>query len=106
MKSGYVVKGGTVRGYWNTAKRIAVQNRYRSGTKVGQKWDMCRARWGEKLGPAAPLSHHRGGLSDRVHLEGRSKIPKQAAGCKNKPKPDRAEKAPQTHSKALQTFRQ
>ncbi len=36
-KSGYVVKGGTVRGYWNTAKRIAVQNRNRSGTKVGQK---------------------------------------------------------------------
>ena len=54
MKSGYVVKGGTVRGYWNTAKRIAVQNRYRSGTKVGQnryktgtevrqKWDIGRA---------------------------------------------------------------
>ena len=37
MKSGYVVKGGTVRGYWNTAKRVAVQNRNRSGTKVGQK---------------------------------------------------------------------
>lgn len=36
-KSGYVVKVGTVRGYWNTAKRIAVQNRNRSGTKVGQK---------------------------------------------------------------------
>ena len=54
MKSGYVVKGGTVRGYWNTAKRVAVQNRNRSGTKVGQnryktgtevrqKWDICRA---------------------------------------------------------------
>jgi hypothetical protein len=36
VKSGYVVKGGTVRGYWNTAKRVAVQNRNRSGTKVGQ----------------------------------------------------------------------
>lgn len=36
MKSGYVVNGGTVRGYWNTAKRVAVQNRNRSGTKVGQ----------------------------------------------------------------------
>jgi hypothetical protein len=36
VKSGYVVKGGTVRGYRNTAKRIAVQNRNRSGTKVGQ----------------------------------------------------------------------
>ena len=56
MKSGYVVKGGTVRGYWNTAKRVAVQNRNRSGTKVGQnryktgtevrqKWDICRAGW-------------------------------------------------------------
>ena len=56
MKSGYVVKGCTVRGYWNTAKRIAVQIRYRSGTKVGQnryktgtdvrqKWDICRAGW-------------------------------------------------------------
>ena len=61
---------------------------------------------GEKLGPVAPLSRHRGGLSDRVHLEGRSKIPKQAAGCKNGPKPDRAEKAPKTRAKALQTFRQ
>ena len=67
MKSGYVVKGGTVRGDWNTAKRVAVQNRNRSGTKVGQnryktgteavqnrdrsgtkpgqKWDICRAGW-------------------------------------------------------------
>lgn len=59
MKSGYVVKGGTVRGYWNTAKRIAVQIRYKSGTdpvqnrgrtgtKQGQTWDMCRARRGAK----------------------------------------------------------
>ena len=65
MKSGYVVKGGTVRGYWNTAKRIVVQNRYRSGTKVGQKWDrsgtevgqkwdMCRARRGRKTGASGP----------------------------------------------------
>lgn len=60
---------------------------------------------GEKLGPLAPLSRHRGGLSDRVHLEGRSKIPKQAAGCKNRLKSDRAEKAPKTRAKALQTFR-
>ena len=59
MKSGYVVKGGTVRGYWNTAKRIAVQNRYRSGTKVGQiryktgtdpvqKWDRSGTKLGQK----------------------------------------------------------
>jgi len=42
VKSGYVVKGGTVRGYWNTAKRVAVQ---KTGTKLGQKWDICRAGW-------------------------------------------------------------
>lgn len=38
MKSGYVVKGGTVRGDWNTAKRVAVQNRNRnrSGTFAGR----------------------------------------------------------------------
>ena len=60
---------------------------------------------GEKLGPVAPLSRHRGGLSDREHLDGRSKIPKQVVGCKNGPKPDRAEKAPKTLSEALQTFR-
>ncbi len=79
MKSGYVVKGCTVRGYWNTAKRIAVQIRYRTGTEVRHL--QGEAGGGEKKGPAAPLSHHRGGLSDRVHLEGWGKIPKQAAGC-------------------------
>jgi hypothetical protein len=57
-KSGYIVKGGTVRGYWNTREADsgtereqiryksgteAVQNRNRSGTKPGQKWDICRA---------------------------------------------------------------
>ena len=63
MKSGYVVKGGTVRGYWNTAKRIAVQNRYRSGTKVGQiryktgtevgqKWDRSETEVGHVQGEA------------------------------------------------------
>ncbi len=46
MKSGYVVKGCTVRGYWNTAKRIAVQIRYKSGTDPVQKWD----RTGTKVG--------------------------------------------------------
>ncbi len=46
MKSGYVVKGCTVRGYWNTAKRIAVQIRYKSGTDPVQKWD----RTGTELG--------------------------------------------------------
>ena len=46
MKSGYVVNGGTVRGYWNTAKRIAVQIRYKSGTDPVQKWD----RTGTELG--------------------------------------------------------
>ena len=120
MKSGYVVKGCTVRGYWNTAKRIAVQIRYKSGTepvqkwdrtgtKLGQKWDRSetevRQKWGEaggeKLGPAAPLSHHRGGLSDRVHLEGWGKIPKQAAGCKNRPKPFPAGSGPKNASEAL-----
>ena len=131
MKSGYVVKGCTVRGDWNTAKRIAVQIRYKSGTepvqnwdrtgtKLGQKWDRSETevgqKWdrsgtcagrggGEKLGPAAPLSHHRGGLSDRVHLEGWGKIPKQAAGCKNRPKPYSAGSGPKTASEALQTFR-
>ena len=66
MKSGYVVKGCTVRGYWNTAKRIAVQIRYksgtepvqnwdRSGTEVRQKWDICRARrGGRKTGASGP----------------------------------------------------
>ena len=34
----YVVKDCTVRGDWNTAKRIAVQNRNRSGTDPVQKW--------------------------------------------------------------------
>ena len=125
MKSGYVVKGCTVRGYWNTAKRIAVQIRYKSGTDPVQKWDRTGTKvgqnryrtgtevrhlqgeaGGEKLGPAAPLSHHRGGLSDRVHLEGWGKIPKQAAGCKNRPKPYPAGSGPQTASEALQTFRQ
>ena len=53
-----------------------------------------------------PLSRHRGGLSDRVHLEGRGKIQKQTAGCKNGPKPNRAEKAHKTRSEALQNFRQ
>lgn len=43
VNSDYVVKGCTVRGYWNTAKRIAVQNRNRSGTKPGQKWGIFRA---------------------------------------------------------------
>ena len=61
---------------------------------------------GEKLGPVAPFSRHRGGLSDRVHLDGRSKISKQAAGCKNRPKPYPAGSGPQTASEALQTFRQ
>ncbi len=110
MKSGYVVKGCTVRGYWNTAKRIAVQIRYKSGTEPVQNRDRsgtCAGRGGgEKLGPAAPLSHHRGGLSDRVHLEGWGKIPKQAAGCKNRPKPYPAGSGHQTASEALQTFRQ
>ena len=63
MKSGYVVKGGTVRGYWNTAKRIAVQIRYKSGTEVGQNRYKTgtevghvegEAGGGEKLGPVAP----------------------------------------------------
>ncbi len=103
MKSGYVVKGCTVRGDWNTAKRIAVQIRYKTGTEVGH---LQGEAGGEKLGPAAPLSHHRGGLSDRVHLEGWGKIPKQAAGCKNRPKPYPAGSGPQTASEALQTFRQ
>jgi hypothetical protein len=35
VNSDYVVKGCTVRGYWNTAKRIAVQNRDRSGAFSG-----------------------------------------------------------------------
>ena len=60
---------------------------------------------GEKLGPVAPLSRHRGGLSDRVHLDGRSKISKQAAGCKNRPKPYPVGSCPQTATEALQTFR-
>ena len=46
MKSGYVVNGGTVRGYWNTAKRIAVQIRYKSGTDPVQNW----YRSGTKVG--------------------------------------------------------
>ncbi len=49
-KSGYIVKGGTVRGYWNTREADSgtepEQNRNRSGTKVGQK----RYRTGTKLG--------------------------------------------------------
>ena len=48
MKSGYVVKGGTVRGYRNTAKRIAVQNRYRTGTDPVQKWDRTGTKLGQK----------------------------------------------------------
>jgi hypothetical protein len=60
VKSGYVVKGGTVRGYWNTAKRIAVQNRYKTGTEVGH---VQGEAGGEKLGPVAPLSHRRDCLS-------------------------------------------
>jgi len=63
-----------------------------SGTESGQNWDRSETEvghlqgeaGGEKVGPAAPLSHYRGGLSDRVHLEGWGKIPKQAAGCKNR----------------------
>jgi hypothetical protein len=71
VKSGYVVKGGTVRGYWNTAKRIAVQNRYRTGTdpvqiryKSGTEVGHVQGEaGGEKLGPVAPLSHRRDCLS-------------------------------------------
>ena len=58
MKSGYVVKGCTVRGYWNTAKRIAVQIRYKSGTDPVQNWDRSgtfagRGR-GRKTGASGP----------------------------------------------------
>ena len=113
MKSGYVVKGCTVRGYWNTAKRIAVQIRYKSGTEPVQNWDRTGTEvrhlqgeaGGEKLGPAAPLSHHRGGLSDRVHLDGQSKISKQTAGCKNRSKPYPAGSGLKNASEALQTIR-
>ena len=48
MKSGDVVKGCTVRGYWNTAKRIAVQIRYKSGTEPVQKWDRTGTKLGQK----------------------------------------------------------
>ncbi|MBJ4948333.1 hypothetical protein JGF42_26215 [Salmonella enterica subsp. enterica serovar Agona] len=48
MKSGYVVKGCTVRGYWNTAKLIAVQIRYKSGTDPVQKWDRTGTELGQK----------------------------------------------------------
>lgn len=38
-KSGYIVKGGTVRGYWNTREADSgtepEQIRYKSGTEVG-----------------------------------------------------------------------
>ena len=59
----------------------------------------------EKLGPVAPLSRHRGGLSDRVHLDGQSKISKQTAGCKNRSKPYPAGSGLKNASEALQTIR-
>jgi hypothetical protein len=49
VKSGYVVKGCTVRGYWNTAKRIAVQIRYKTGTEVGHVQGEAGAKnWGQR----------------------------------------------------------
>lgn len=58
MKSGYVVKDCTVRGYWNTAKRIAVQIRYKSGTEPVQNWDRSETfagrDGGRKTGASGP----------------------------------------------------